>query len=142
MASGRIRPSPYFFFQRPEINRGGDHVGGYWPQTRVFKNSKHNSPPDLHGLNCRKYQIPHSHEIVSSSGEREHPRDGFQAAMPSLPQRANRLHPAKHFFDPLPFSLTHLVAIMPRRAAIDRAAALTLGVLRNMRSDIHTAHLP
>src|SRR5271165_7511243 len=101
---------------------------------RVFKNSKHNSPRDLLGLNCREYQIPHSHEVVSRSGEREYPRDSFQTAMPSLPQRADRLDPAKHFFDSLPFSLTHLIAIMPRRAAINRAAAWTLGVLRNMRS--------
>lgn len=45
-------------------------------------------------------------------------------------------------FDSLPFSLTHLVAIMPRRAAVNRAAALTLGVLRNMRCHIRAAHLP
>src|SRR5262249_1339366 len=86
------------------------------------------------GLNCRKYQIPHSHEVVSRSGEREHPCDSFQSAMTSLTQDANGLDPAKHFFDSFPLPLTHLIALMPRGATINRTAALPLGVLRNLGS--------
>ena len=58
----------------------------------------------------------------------------FQSAMPSLAQHPNRLYPPEHFLNSFPFPLTHLVAVMPRRAAINRATALTLGVLRNMGS--------
>jgi uncharacterized protein (TIGR03437 family) len=43
--------------------------------------------------------------------------------------------------DTLPFPLTHLVAFMPRRTSINRAAARTLGVLRNMRRHVHAPHL-
>src|SRR5689334_13419789 len=107
----------------------------------MFSKLKTHFSPDLRGLNCWEYQIPHSHEIVSRSCEREHPRDSFQSAMTSLPQRANRLDPAEHFFNSFPLPLTHLVALMPRRATINRATALTLGVLRNMGSHIHASHL-
>jgi len=39
-----------------------------------------------------------------------------------LPYRPNNLRPAEHLLDPLPFTLTDLVALMASRAAIDRAA--------------------
>jgi hypothetical protein len=46
--------------------------------------------------------------------------------MSSLPQRPHRFNPAKDFFDSLMFALTDLVTVMPRRATINRAPALTL----------------
>src|SRR5260370_38136216 len=140
MGSQAIRRSSYFFFLRLRFILWRGPRRGILAANACFPKVKTQFSSDLHGLNCRKYQVPHSHEVVSSSGEREHPRDGFQTAMPSLLQRANRLDPAKHFFDSLPFSLSHLIAVMPRRAPVNRAATLTLGVLRNMRSHIHSAH--
>src|SRR6267142_3620696 len=141
MASDRIRPSSDFFFRRPRCTLWRGPRRGIRAANACFQKLKTQFSPDLHGLNCREYQIPHSHEIVSSSREREHPRHSFQSAMPRLTQHANRLDPAKHFFDAFPFPLTHLVARMPRRATINRATTLTLGVLRNMRSHIHASHL-
>src|SRR5882724_5061127 len=61
--------------------------------------------------------------------------------MSGLALRSYRFDPAKDFFDAFPFSLTHLVAFMPCRASVNRAAARTLGVLRNMRRHIHAPHL-
>src|SRR5215510_10984889 len=141
MALNGIRPSPYFFLQRPGVHSWRYPRRGILPTNACFQKLKTQYSPDLHGLNCRKDEIPHSHEIVSSSSKRRLPRDSFQSAMTSLTQHANRLDPAKHLFDSLPFLLTHVVAIMARRAAINRAATLAFGVLRHMRSDIHASHL-
>jgi hypothetical protein len=47
---------------------------------------------------------------------RENPNPSLtENPSPSLRQHANRLDPAKHFFDSFPFPLTHLKALMPRR---------------------------
>ena len=43
--------------------------------------------------------------------------------MPELTQAADGLHPAKDLFHEFPFPLTHVVARVPRRPAIDRAPA-------------------
>src|SRR5436309_1647487 len=95
----------------------------------------------LHGWNCRSCQISHPHQIVSRSRKREDPSDRFQASMPGLTKHPNRLDPAEHFFDALPFSLTHLVSRMPRRTPIDRTPIWTLLVLRYMRCHVHSPHL-
>ena len=141
MASDGIRPSSDFFFLRPRFILWRGPRRGIRAANACFQKFKTQFSSDLHGLNCREYQIPHAHEIVSSGRECEHPRHSFQPAMPGLTQHAHRFHPTKHFFDSLPFPLTHLVALMPRRATINGATALTLGVLRNMRSHIHASHL-
>lgn len=56
--------------------------------------------------------------------------------MPSLVEDTHRLNPAENLFDPLPFSLIHFVTVMPCRASVNRAAARSLVVLRNMRHTI------
>ena len=43
--------------------------------------------------------------------------------MPELTQVADGLHSAKDLFHEFPFPLTHVVALVPRRPAIDRAPA-------------------
>ena len=46
--------------------------------------------------------------------------------MAQLPETTNGLHPAKDWFDELPFLLTELVPSMPRGPAIDRAVPRVL----------------
>jgi hypothetical protein len=74
-----------------------------------------------------------SHQIVSSTSEGEDPIHSAHAAVTQLAHQRDRLQPAETFFDPLPLPLTDGVACVPRGAAINRAAAAALVVLRHMR---------
>ena len=58
--------------------------------------------------------------LVRGCGEGHDPIHPLAAAMPQLPQPADRFHPSKHLFDQLPCSLTDLIAGVPRRAPVDR----------------------
>ena len=46
----------------------GETRRGILAANACFPKFKTQFSPGLHGLNCREYQIPHSHEVVSSSG--------------------------------------------------------------------------
>src|SRR5437868_12575104 len=141
MASYGIWPSSDFFLRRLTFASRSGLCRGVQAQNGIFQNLKTHFSSDLHSLNCRRHQIPHPHEVVCSSREGKYPPDCFQAAMPCLPQRTNRFYPAKDFFDAFSFSLAYLIAVMPRRASINRATARTLSVLRDMRRYIHSSHL-
>src|SRR5436305_13660716 len=95
----------------------------------------------LCGGNCWRQQIPHPHEVVGGGREGKDPPNLKYAAVTGLPQHPDRLHPTEHFLNPLPFALADLVTGVSRCAAIDRAAAIPLQVLRHMRSHVHSAHL-
>src|SRR5271170_6852276 len=87
--------------------------------------------PDLHHRNCG--QIAHAHQIVGCTGEGENPIYLTHSTMPQLAHEGNRLQPAEAFFDPLPLLLAEGETRVPRRAAINRAAAPPSQVLRHMR---------
>src|SRR5258706_2914680 len=53
--------------------------------------------------------------------------------MPHFAQQRNGLQPAKTFFDALPLLLADGIAPLPRRAAINGAAASSPKVLRHVR---------
>ena len=61
--------------------------------------------------------------------------------MMQLAESADGLHPAEDFLDALSHALTDAITGVPRGASIDRAAARTLRVLRDMRCHIHASHL-
>src|ERR671935_608097 len=88
-------------------------------------------------------QRSHANQIVDGGGERKGPLDAVPAAMPQFPQQADRLHPAKHFFDAFSRALTDRIARMARGAPIDGTATarMTDRELRDMRRDAHVAHL-
>ena len=90
---------------------------------------------DLHRQN-RCGQIADAHQIVGCAGEGKDPVHLRHSAMAYFAHQRNRLQPAEAFFDPLPFLLTDGIAMMPRRAAIDRAAAWSLLIPGHMRRDV------
>src|SRR5215470_19002727 len=137
---GIQRPSDCFFLR---LNFASWEAArrGIRSQNALFHSGKAHFSPDLRGLNCLRHQIPHPHEVVSSSCESKNPSDFVQTPMPSLVEDTHRLDPAENLFDPLPFSLTHLATVMSCRASVNRAAARSLVVLRNMRRHIHAPHL-
>jgi hypothetical protein len=83
LKNGLGRNSAFFRFLLPEAEI---HFVVIRAANACFQKFKTQFSSDLHGLNCREYQIPHAHEIVSSCRECEHPRHSFQPAMPSLTQ--------------------------------------------------------
>ena len=87
---------------------------------------------DLQRRSCSR-QIAHAYQIVSGAGEGEQPMHFAHSAMPHLPHQGDRFQPAEAFFDPLPLSLAHGIARMPRGAAIERAAARPGMILRQVR---------
>src|SRR3989475_7174069 len=141
MASDEIWPSSDFFLRRLTFASRSGLRRGTQAQNGSFRQLKTHFSSDLRGLNCRRHQIPHPYEVVCSSREGKYPPDCLQSPMPGLPQRSNRFHPAKDFFDALSFPLAYLIAFMARRASINRATTWTLGVLSNMRRYIHSSHL-
>src|SRR5690349_14945527 len=141
MASDEIWPSSDFFLRRLTFASRSGLCGGIQAQNGIFRPLKTHFSSDLRGLNCRRHQIPHPYEVIGSSREGKYPPDCCYSAMPGLPQRSNRFHPAKDFFDALSFPLAYLIACMPRRASINRATTWTLGVLSNMRCYVHSSHL-
>ena len=70
-----------------------------------------------------RLQIPQPDQVIGGGGEGKLPIHDGHAAMPELTQAADGLHPAKDLFHEFPFPLTHVVARVPRRPAIDRAPA-------------------
>jgi len=83
-SAGRHWPLSHSFSQRLYSACWVTLQMGVQAQGPLFREVKTQLSRDLHGLNHREDQFPHPHEVVSSSSEREHPRDRFQTAMPSL----------------------------------------------------------
>ena len=59
--------------------------------------------------------------------------------MPQLAEERHGLQPAKGLLDQLPFAMTAPIPGMPRRAPIDRAAAIAEFILGHVRRDAHAA---
>ena len=91
---------------------------------------KANFSPELGSLNCRFEQSAHPHEVISGGRKGKHPARPGDAPMTCLAKHPHRLHPAKHFLDPLPFALADSIAFVPRGASINGAAAAPLSQLR------------
>src|SRR5258708_2085295 len=84
---------------------------------------------------------PDSHEVVRGVREGEDPTHFLAATMMQFAQPADRLPPAKAFFDELPFDLTDLVARVARGAPIDGTLGSRLmDVLRDMRRGVALTH--
>lgn len=79
-----------------------------------------------------RQQLWQPDQIERSAREDQQPVDLFQAAQFDLPSPGDRFEPTKCRFDPRPGMLTHRVARMPRGAAINRAAARSVEILRDV----------
>jgi hypothetical protein len=73
-------------------------------------------------MNCLRQQIPHPHEVVRGGREAENPPDFEYAPVLRLTQHPYHLQPTEHFLNLFPVAFADLVAGMPRRSPIDRAA--------------------
>src|SRR5665213_384044 len=60
--------------------------------------------------------------------------------MSGFAQCSHRLESAEYFLDPFPFLLTDFVSGVSRRAAVNRASAPALIILRYVRSHLHVPH--
>lgn len=109
---------------------GGDRLVGLLPPGCGPDLDPGPTCPTVSG--CRSQQISHAHRIVGRRGPGEHPADSRQAAKVRLAHQRHGFEPAKHFFHPLAFCLTHRVARMAGGALINRTAAPPSGVLRHM----------
>src|SRR5579884_1446693 len=103
-------------------------IGSYLP----FPPSSRDTSPS-----CDSRQIADPDEIVHGAGEDEHPADPVGATMTQLPHQAHRFQPAEDLFHPFARPLADLVAWVPRRPPVDRAALRLLG---DVRRDIQVAH--
>jgi len=97
------------------------------PKKRFSSVQRHYSP-DLLRRNYAAHQVPHAHQVVGRVGEREDPIDFQRSAMPNFAQQRNGLQPAKTFFDALPLLLTDGIALLPRGAIVNGAAASSRGI--------------
>jgi hypothetical protein len=82
---------------------------------------------------CR--QVAYSHQIVSCSGEGEHPTHPFYASMTSLSRIAHGFDPAKDLLHPLAQALADGLALMAGGPAIDGRGTPRM-VLGHMRYGI------
>src|SRR5271170_7177165 len=79
---------------------------------------------------CR--QVADPHQVVSRSGQGEHPADPGHAAMPRLAQHRHGLEPAESLFHPLAPPLTQGIAKVAAGALVDRARWLLCNVGRDV----------
>jgi len=86
---------------------------------------------NLAGLNRRSAQVPHTYQVVSGTGEGEHPVHLKDPAMAHFPQQRDRLQPPETFFDALPLLLADGIARVTRGTRIDGAPASPPIVLRH-----------
>src|SRR5436305_2791774 len=112
--------------------RMSQSMGRKGPCTRSFRRG-FDACLTLQTDSSRCCQHPrNAHEIVGCGGEHEEPLDQAAATMPGLAQTADRLDPAKWFFDPLALDRADAIAGMSGRARVDRRAAVGV-VLGDMR---------
>ena len=86
---------------------------------------------NLAGLNHCAAQVPHTHQVVGSTGEVEYPVHLPNPAMTHFPQQRDRLQPPETFFDALPLLLADGIARVTRGTRIDGAPASPPIVLRH-----------
>jgi hypothetical protein len=84
---------------------------------------------ELRGLNYRRQQFPHAHEVIGSSREGEDPPDFENAPMAQLAQERDGLEPAEAFLNALALLLADFVTSVPSGTAIYGAPTAALGVL-------------
>ena len=90
---------------------------------------------DTSPVSCRsRQQLGQPDQIESRTREHEEPIHLLEAAEFDFPHPGDRLQPAKRRFDARSRMLTHRVARMPGRAAVDRAASGPIEILGDMRS--------
>src|SRR3984957_1587089 len=85
-------------------------------------------------------ELRQSNQIVGGGSEGEGPPDAAATAELRLLLPGHRLDPAERLFDAFADALTDGIAVVPRRACVDRRTSAT-GVLRHMRRHCHRAQL-
>src|SRR5215207_3447731 len=97
--------------------------------------------PGCCGSCGRRTQRDDPFDVERGAGEDEERVHRGEAAQLHLTQTGNRLEPREGALDAGPRMLTHRIAVVSRRARVDRAPASPGIVLRDMRRDIDLAHL-
>jgi hypothetical protein len=87
------------------------------------------------GTNRAGHHLRHPHQVVSRR-ERQYPASFLNPAMSHLADQRDRLQPPETLFDPLPLPLADRVALMPRRATVNPAAAVPFRVPRQVRGEV------
>src|SRR5208282_5232248 len=88
---------------------------------------------NLAGLNRCSAQVPHTYQVVSGTGEGEHPVHLKDPAMAHFPQQRDRLQPSETFFDALPLSLADFIAGVARSTCVNGATACSPIILLHVR---------
>src|SRR3970040_2161443 len=91
--------------------KGSAPCSHFWPPEGGWETRASHSSSRLH-------QISYANQVVSCRGEGEHPVDQTQAAVPELIEQPDGLHPSEWFFDELPLSLAHFIAIVARSLSL------------------------
>src|SRR5215831_13385245 len=68
-------------------------------------------------------QVPDPHQVVDGQPQGEHPANPADAPMPGLAKQRHGLGPAEDLLDELSLALTHRVARMSGRPAVDGTPA-------------------
>src|SRR5271157_1892524 len=107
----------------------------------LFRPSVVRAIRDLAWLKHHSAQVPHTHQVISGTSEREYPVHLENPAMTHFPQQRDRLQPPETFFDALPLSLADGITGVSRGPRIDGAPASALIVLRHVGRDSQMAAL-
>src|SRR5579864_6742582 len=99
----------------------------------LFRVSVMRASCNLAGLNRRSTQVPHTYQVVSGTGEGEHPVHFKDPAMAHFPQQRDRLQPSETFFNALPLSLADSIAGVARGTCVNGAPASAPIILRHVR---------
>ena len=99
----------------------------------LFRVSVMRASCNLARLNRCSAQVPHTYQVVSGTGEGEHPVHLKDPAMAHFPQQRDRLQPSETFFDALPLLLADSIAGVARGTCVDGAPASAPIILRHVR---------
>src|SRR5262249_17136088 len=88
---------------------------------------------------CLSGQISQSDQVVDRQAEDEHPTYSRPASWPRLAEQADRFQPAKNLLNAFAVLLADCVALVPRRAFIERTGA-GRDILRHVRRHLEQPH--
>ena len=114
-------------YRREELISGSPAVD-MKPKRPVFGVQTHFSP-SLCGLNRRKDQVPHTHEVIGGGREGENPSDLVHAPQSGLSQHTHGFQPPEDFFYALPLVLADQIPGMAGGPSVNRTSALAVRVL-------------
>src|SRR5262245_35752503 len=87
-----------------------------------------------------RHEIAPAHEVVRGRAKAKLPIDETPPTVTQFAKQRHGLQPTERLLNELPFAMTEPIARVSGRAGIDRTAAVSEIVLRDVRCDAHLSH--